>query len=98
NEATRQEEVMASRFSISAIFRSIDRMTKPAREMSKGVARFAKSAENAVGGLNKQLAAVDSKLRSVGKAVAIAGAIGAVGVGSLGKAGADFEEAISGVG
>lgn len=89
---------MASRFSISAIFRSLDRMTKPAREMSAGVARFAKSAEKSVSGLNKQLGAVDEKLRSVGKGLLVAGAIGAAGAVVMGKAGADFEEAISGVG
>jgi TP901 family phage tail tape measure protein len=89
---------MASRFSISAIFRGIDRMTKPAREISKTIARVAKSAENAVGGLNSQLGAVDAKLRSVGKSIAVAGAVGAAGLVSLGKAGADFEEAISAVG
>lgn len=86
---------MASRFSISAIFRGFDRMTKPARDMSKGVARFAKQAENAVGGLNKQLATVDQKFRSLGKGMLVAGAVGGTAMIAAGKAGAEFQHTLA---
>lgn len=88
---------MASRFSISAIFRGIDRMTRPAREMSKNVARAMKQAESAVGGLNRQLGSMDAKLRTLGKSLAIAGAAGGAALIAFGKAGAEFEHTLASI-
>lgn len=89
---------MAGRFSIEAIFKAVDRLTRPVAQMASRVSKFAGMA----GGAVKQLTPMADKFGGTfaGAATAVgAGAIAAgVGLAALAKPGADFEEAMAAVG
>ena len=89
---------MAGRFSVEAVFRTIDRVTAPVTRMQNRVGKFTRSAGRGFRKLNRQVDKFSRGLRS--GALAVAGSLLIVGtaLGSVIGTGADFEQAITNVG
>ena len=89
---------MAGRFSVEAVFRTVDRVTAPITRMQNRVGKFTRSAGRGFRKLNRQVDKFSRNLRS--GALAIAGSLLIVGtaLGSVIGTGANFEQAITNVG
>ncbi|MEE9393705.1 MAG: phage tail tape measure protein [Planctomycetota bacterium] len=89
---------MAGRFSIEAVFKAVDKVTRPVSRMQSRV-------QKATRGINRSLDKMNRKLRSIGKnargAFGVAGLAGAVAlagvaIGSVITKGAEFEQQLVG--
>lgn len=89
---------MSGRFSIEAVFKAIDRFSRPFAQMQTGFGRLTRSISRGVEGANAAINKVGASLYNLGKVAAIAGAAVGAGLFKIGKTGADFEEAITAVG
>lgn len=91
-----------AKFSIEALFKAKDGISATAGRIGKSVGSLGVSTASALGVANRAIDKVHGGLAKVGKAAAAAGvAIGGLGTAaalSIGKTGADFEEAITSVG
>lgn len=89
---------MAGRFSIEAIFKLKDRMTRPVGKIQKRMDRMTRRARAGLASMNKGFSRVNKGIRRMGLAVGAA----AVGIGlafkSIVGTGAEFEQAITNVG
>lgn len=89
---------MAGRFSVEAVFKAVDRVTRPVTRMQNRVGKFTRSMTRGFTRLNRAV-------NKFGRGLRRAGATAAVGIGIAGAAmtnvlgaGADFEQAIVNVG
>lgn len=89
---------MAGRFSVEAVFRTVDRVTAPITRMQNRVGKFTRSAGRGFRKLNRQVDKFSRSLR--GGALTIAASLLIVGgaLTSVISTGADFEQAITNVG
>jgi TP901 family phage tail tape measure protein len=89
---------MAGRFSLDAVFRAVDRMSAPIAKIQSRFESFAKSAEKGIKSLDTAADKWLGTLAKAGQGLAVVG--GALGLAAynVGKAGADFEQAITNVG
>lgn len=93
---------MAGRFSVDAVFRAVDRFTRPIARMGSSVDRFSGRMRRSLGRASEGASQLSSQLSMVAGTVARVGAaVGAAGTAAaytVGKTGADFEQAITDVG
>lgn len=83
---------------MKAIFKAVDRLTRPVRGMSRGVHGFGMSAEKSLRKVDRAMMGVHASLAKVARGAGVAAlALGLVG-GSVIGTGADFEQAITNVG
>lgn len=87
-----------SKFSIEAVFKAIDKMSGPMARMSAGLDRFNQRASKGISNLNSSVAKATDSLKSMALAAGGVGIAAGAGLLSFGKAGADFEQAITNVG
>lgn len=89
---------MANRFSLEVIFKALDRFTAPMAKMER---RFASSMKN-LGAASRQISAITDRAAAGFARIATVGAAAGVAAGAglvtLGKSGADFEQAMADVG
>lgn len=89
---------MASKFSLEAIFRAVDKISAPIVKIQGNLARFGRAASQSLGALDQKLGTIHAGFKRVGMATAALGAAGGLAAYSIGKAGAEFEAAMSAVG
>jgi len=93
---------MAGRFSVDAVFRAVDRFTRPIALMGTAVDRFTGKMHSSLGRANDAASRFSGHLSTIAGAVArvgtLAGVAGGAAALAIGKTGADFEEAITAVG
>lgn len=86
------------RFSIEAIFKATDRITAPIAKMRTKLQAFGAGASKGLTSLDKQLMRVHGGLKRIATAATAVAAVGGVIAYSIGKSGAEFEQAITAVG
>ena len=89
---------MAGRFSIDAVFRAVDRISRPVAKMQSRVNRFARNAERGLTNVNRVTGRIAGGIKTAG--LAAAGAAAAVGVvgAKVVSTGSDFEQQIANLG
>lgn len=86
---------MASRFSIEAVFKAVDRMTAPVSRMQNKVGKFTRSMERGFRSLDNVVGRVSSGLISGAKSAAVAGGVLIAGVGVALDRVADHADALA---
>lgn len=86
------------RFSVSTVFRAVDRFSLPIKKMEKGVRRFARKTERALNRAARKAGKFFRAFRKGGRVLAVVGLAFGVAARQVIKAGADFEQAITNVG
>lgn len=89
---------MANKFSLEAVFSATDKLSAPLAKIRGKLDQFAKVAGRSLGALDKRMGALHGGIKRIGAAAFAVGAVGSVAALSIGKAGADFEQAITAVG
>lgn len=89
---------MASRFSIEAVFKAVDRMTAPVTRMQNRVGQFTRSMETGMRRLDRRVDRFNTGLRSVGRTATLVTGLVVGLLGNAVQAGAGFEQAIVDVG
>lgn len=89
---------MAGKFSVETVFKAIDRISAPIRKIQGNLAGFSRKASAGLASLDKQLAKVHGGVQRIGAATLALGAAGGAAAFAVGKAGAEFEAAITAVG
>jgi TP901 family phage tail tape measure protein len=89
---------MAGRFSIEAIFKAKDAFSAPIAKMSSSFQRFARAVNAPMKELNSVVNKATGGLKTAAIAAGAAGVAGGAALLSFGRAGADFEQAITNVG
>jgi len=88
----------AGRFSVSTIFRAIDRFSRPVRKMETRTKRFLRSMKRGMAAVGRPTSKLAAGLRKVGIAAGVAGAAVGLVARDIIKTGAEFEQAITDVG
>lgn len=88
---------MAGRFSVDAIFKAIDRLTRPVAQMQSRMERFQRRMAGGFRGANRMADQFFGKMKTGGLIVGGAAVAGGAGLALLAKAGMDFEQAITNV-
>lgn len=83
---------MASRFSIEAVFKAIDRMSAPVKRMNASIEKFSKG----LGQVEKTTDKVSSGLKKMGAAATAAAALTAAAIVDIVKTGAEFDRTLVG--
>ncbi|MFW6031046.1 MAG: phage tail tape measure protein [Myxococcota bacterium] len=86
------------RFTVEAVLKARDRLTRPIARMSSKFGRFARKAERAMAPVNRMVGQIGRGLRKVGIAAGIAGAAVAGVASKVIGVGSEFEQAITDVG
>jgi hypothetical protein len=86
---------MANKFSIEAVFKAVDRVTRPISKMQKNVGRFTKSMERGLRRANRALTKLTDKMKAGFRRGAIVLTAAVVGVGVAIKRVADRADALS---
>lgn len=86
---------MATTFSVSTIFKAVDRISGPLTRMTSSVNRFANTAERSLGRVNKGLNRTRSAISSGVKATTAAAAVSGAALAKVTKTGAEFEQQIT---
>lgn len=86
------------RFSIEAIFKATDRLSAPIAKMRTRLMGFGAGASKSLKSLDERLGNIHSGLTKVATAAAAVGTVGGLAAFSIGKTGAEFEQAITAVG
>lgn len=89
---------MANKFSIEGIITAQDQTSAPLMKIKAKLDNFAKVAGGSLKALDKRMGSIHGGLKKIGAATFAVGALGGVAALSIGKAGADFEQAITAVG
>jgi TP901 family phage tail tape measure protein len=89
---------LANKFSLQAIFSAVDKLSAPLAKMQGKIAIFAKGASRSLSSLDKRMGSIHGGLKSIATTTAAVGALGGLAAFSIGKAGAEFEQAITAVG
>lgn len=89
---------MAGKFSIEGVLRLTDRLTRPLTRVESRVGRFARRSSANMRKLDKSFMQSHRTISRVGLGLAAFGVSAALALGHVGKAGADFEQAITDVG
>jgi TP901 family phage tail tape measure protein len=89
---------LANKFSLQAIFSAVDKLSAPLAKMQGKVAIFAKSASRSLSSFDKRMGSIHGGLKTIATTTAAVGALGGLAAFSIGKAGAEFEQAITAVG
>src|SRR4030042_4300181 len=91
----RIDDEMAGRFSVDAVFRAVDRFTRPIALMGTAVDRFSGQMHRSLGRANDAASRFSGHLSTIAGAVArvgtLAGVAGGAAALAIGKTGADFE-------
>lgn len=82
---------MAGRFSVEAIFRATDRMTRPIARMSQQMGRFVSAGQRGLRDMDRMATGLVTGFRRIGAAASIAGAATAVVFADIVRTGAEFE-------
>jgi len=92
---------MAGRFSVEAVFKAIDRFTRPVSRMQRRMERFTRATSRGMRSVSPLISGVGGNVQRLATSFAKLGVAAAAGIGAamyvVGKAGADFEEAMSAV-
>ena len=86
------------RFTVDAVFRAVDRFSKPIRKMERKLKTFARNAAFSFGKASKSLGKFLGGVGRVAKRLAILGAAAGFVAFKILKVGAGFEQAIANVG
>jgi len=89
---------MASRFSVEAIFKAVDKMTAPVARMQSGMQRFVKSAEKGIKDLDKAADHWLGGMKKVGIGAAAAFTAAGAGLALAAKPGMEFEQQMANLG
>lgn len=89
---------MAKKFSIEAIFAATDKLSAPLARMRGKLDGFARAAGKSLSALDSRLGSIHGGFKKIATATAAVGAVGGVAAYAIGKAGAEFEQAITAVG
>lgn len=83
---------------IKTVFKAVDEITRPLKQMQSRIGRFSDNSARKLGMMNKRLKSINQSMTAFGKQAAVAGA--AVGAASavVVRAGMGFEQAITDVG
>jgi TP901 family phage tail tape measure protein len=89
---------LAGKFTLEAVFRAVDKLTAPVGRMSASLTKFQKKASAGLADIDAAVGKATDGLRQMAAAAAIVGAGVGLAAMSIGKTGADFEQAITNVG
>lgn len=89
---------MAGRFSVEAVFRAVDKVTRPVTRMQNRVSKFTRVASNGFRRLNRSVNKFSGSMKRAAQVTAVSSTIVAAGLFNILGAGADFEQAITNVG
>lgn len=89
---------MANKFSLEAIFKATDKLSAPLAKIRGKLEAFGKQASRSLASFDKRLGAVHGGIQRIATGAAAVGAVGGLAAFSIGKAGAEFEQAITAVG
>lgn len=89
---------MAGKFSLEAIFKAVDRLTRPIDKMQARVRRFTESAEKGMRSVDNVTGKTLSGLGKLSAAMAIAGTVAAGSLALAAKPGIDFEQQMANLG
>jgi TP901 family phage tail tape measure protein len=89
---------MAGRFNIEAVFKAVDKFSKPLVRMTAGVDRLAQRLEKGLGAQSQIVDRVANGFVAAGTAAVGMGAVAGAALFHVAKTGADFEQAITNVG
>lgn len=89
---------MAGKFSVSTVFKGVDQFSAPLAKMQSKVGAFGASASKSLAAFDQKLGAVHSGIKRVAAAATVIAGVGGAAAFSIGKTGAEFEQAITAVG
>lgn len=89
---------MSGRFSLEAIFKALDQFSAPVAKMQSQAERFTKQMGRGFGKVNSVNDKISSGLQTAAASAAVLGVAGGAVLMNVGKAGADFDQAMANVG
>ena len=88
---------MAGRFSVDAVFKAIDRMTRPIAKMQRGIDRFARTTTRRVVAVDRAMSRVAGTMGRVGFGAAAGATAAGFALNKLIQSGADFQQGMANV-
>lgn len=89
---------MAGKFTLEAVFRAVDKLSSPLKRMSAGLTSFQKKASKGLADIDATVGKATEGLKKMAAVAAVVGTGVGLAAMSVGKTGADFEQAITNVG
>ncbi len=86
---------MATKFSVSTVFKAVDQVSAPLARMTSNITRFASRAESSLGRVNKGLNQATAGIKAGVQATAAAGLAASGTLAKMTTVGADFEQQLT---